>query len=183
MCLTVGLLGAARYQSTSPLDSTSTLAWFNDGGDDVLVSGTLVDAPDIRDTYTNLRLQAQLVDTGLDRINVSGLLLARVSPNQDYHYGENLRLRGMLQTPPSSEDFSYRDYLARQGVHSYMSRAEVTLLPGNGGTALLSGLYRLREAALHNVYRLFLDPEASLLAGILVGVDSGSARAHRAGVQ
>ena len=141
----------------------------------MLVTGTLVDPPDVRDTYTNLRLQTQIVDTGLDQVKVSGLLLARVGTNQDYHYGDILRLRGMLETPPSSEAFSYRDYLARQGIHSYMSRAEVTLLPGNGGSALLASIYRLRDLSLRNVYRLFVDPEASLLAGILLGVDFGIA--------
>ncbi len=76
------------------------MAAFNDGGYQVLVTGTLVDPPDVRDTYTNLRVQAQMVDTGLDRVKASGLLLARVGPNQEFHYGDNVRLRGDLKTPP-----------------------------------------------------------------------------------
>jgi competence protein ComEC len=172
-CLSSVLVGAARYQSSVPAQATNQIAWFNDRSYDLMVTGTLVEPPDVRDTYTNLRLQTQQVDTGKDQFKVSGLLLARVDANHDYHYGDTLRLRGRLETPPANEDFSYRDYLARQGIYSYMSSAEVTTLPGRGGNPVSSAMYALKQVALQNVYRLFLDPEASLLAGILLGVDTG----------
>ena len=61
----------------------------------------------------------------------------RVPALADYEYGQRVRVRGNLKTPPENEEFSYRDYLARQGIHSYMSIADVTVLPGNGGNPLL----------------------------------------------
>ncbi len=165
-------LGAARLEAAIPRVDISQLAWFNDRAYDLLVSGTLIEPADYRDQYTNLRLQVSEVDTGLNRFRVSGLLLARVPPNRVYHYGEMVRLRGRMQTPPENEEFSYRDYLAYQGVLSYMPVAEVTRLPGFGGNPLVAAMYALKERALERVYRLFPDPEASLLAGILLGVDS-----------
>ena len=106
---------------------------------------------------------------------VNGLLLARVNENQTYHYGDIVRLRGRLQTPPENEDFSYRDYLAREGILSYMPSADATLLPGSGGNPIVAFIYGIKDKSFENVYRLFLDPEASLLAGILLGIDSGLA--------
>ncbi len=167
------LFGAARHQFTVTPVSISQLAWFNDREYDMLVTGTLAEPPDYRDTYTNLRLQVSEVDTGEGRYKVSGLLLAQVPVNQTYQYGENLRLRGRLQTPPEYEDFSYRDYLAREGILSMMSNAEATVLPGNAGNPVFSVIYAFKEKSLSNIYRLFPDPEASLLAGILLGVDTG----------
>ncbi len=172
-CMVALLLGAARFQSTVPRQDISRIAWFNDRKYDLLVTGTLVEPADERDTYTNLRLQVREVDTGENQFEVNGLLLARVDPNRTYRYGDLLRLRGRLQTPPANEDFSYRDYLARQGILSYMADAEATLLPGNGGNPLAAAIYAIKARSLDNVYRLFPDPEASLLAGILLGVDSG----------
>jgi len=166
-------LGAARLQSTVPSRTISQIAWFNDRPYDLLVTGTLIEPPDARDGYSNLHLRAQQVDTGLRSFQVGGLVLARVGPNQAYHYGDILRLRGRLETPPANEDFSYRDYLARQGIHSIMTLAEATVLPGRGGNLIMGAVYSLKEHALQNVYRLFPDPEASLLAGILLGVDTG----------
>jgi competence protein ComEC len=172
-CAIALFAGAARYQATVPRPSISEVAWFNDRDYDILVTGTLVEPPDYRDTYTNLRLSVEEVDTGQYQFKVNGLLLARISENQTYHYGDIVRLRGRLQTPPEDEDFSYRDYLAREGILSYMPDAEVTLLPGSDGNPLLTLVYGLKDRSLENIYRLFLDPEASLLAGILLGVDSG----------
>jgi competence protein ComEC len=165
--------GAARYQIGLPTQSLSEVATYNDAGYEVLVSGTLIEPADVRDTYTNLRLVARDIDTGAGAVPVQGLVLARVGPNRSFQYGQNLRLRGELLTPPSNEDFSYRDYLARQGIRSYMPAAEATVLPGVGGSLLLRGISAVKSVSVRNIYRLFLDPEASLLAGILLGEDNG----------
>jgi competence protein ComEC len=47
------------------------------------------------------------------------------------------------------------------------------VLPGQGGNLVSAALYQFKEKALENIYRLFPDPESSLLAGILLGVDTG----------
>ncbi|HLO33200.1 MAG TPA: ComEC/Rec2 family competence protein [Anaerolineales bacterium] len=167
------LLGAARYQASVPKFDAFHIAFYNDRDYDLLITGTLIEPPDYRDNYTNLRLKVGKVDTGDFDLPVSGLLLARVSDNQVFHYGEVLRLRGKLKTPPEDEEFSYRDYLAAQHIHSYMSSAAVTILPGRGGNPFSRALYALKEKTLANIYRLFPDPESSLLAGILLGVDTG----------
>ncbi len=172
-CLVTLVVGAARYQETQPRFSPSDVAFYNDRQYDLLVTGWLTEPPDYRDTYTNLRISVEKVDTGEIEIPIRGLLLARVSANETYHYGERMRLRGQLQTPLENEDFSYRDYLARQGIHSSMSSAEVTLLPGRSGNVVAAAIYALKEKSLARIYRLFPDPEASLLAGILLGVDTG----------
>ena len=166
-------LGAVRYQMSVPKFDAFHIAFYNDREYDLLITGTLIEPPDYRDSYTNLRLKVTSVDTGDRELPASGLLLARVSNNQVFHYGDILRLRGKLKTPPENEDFSYRDYLAAQHIHSYMSSSEVTVLPGNGGNPFSRALYALKDKALNNIYRLFPDPESSLLAGILLGVDTG----------
>jgi competence protein ComEC len=166
-------LGAARYQISVPRFNAFHIAFYNDREYDLLITGTVIEPPDYRDNYTNLRLRVSKVDTGDRNLPANGLLLARVSNNQVFHYGDILRLRGKLKTPPENEDFSYRDYLAAQHIHSYMSSAEITVLPGRGGNSISFALYQFKEKALENVYRLFPDPESSLMAGILLGVDTG----------
>ncbi|HZM23965.1 MAG TPA: ComEC/Rec2 family competence protein [Anaerolineales bacterium] len=169
-------LGAVRYQLSIPKFDAFHIAFYNDRDYDLLITGTVIEPPDYRDNYTNLRLSVSAVDTGDGDLEASGLLLVRVSNNQTFHYGDRLRLRGKLQTPPENEEFSYRDYLAAQHIHSYMSSAEVTILPDKGGNPISSALYALRDRSLENIYRMFPDPESSLLAGILLGVDTGLTR-------
>ncbi|HJR79002.1 MAG TPA: ComEC/Rec2 family competence protein [Anaerolineales bacterium] len=166
-------LGAARYQLSVPDFDANHIAFYNDREYDLLITGTIAEPPDYRDNYTNLRVDVEKVDTGDRDLPVHGLILVRASNNQVFHYGDRLRLRGTLQTPPENEDFSYRDYLAAQHIHSYMSSAEVTVLPGGGGNPVSAALYAVKDRSLENIYRMFPDPESSLLAGILLGVDTG----------
>ena len=111
-------LGSAYYQARQPNIDAFHIAFYNDRDYELLITGSLAEAPDYRDKYTNLRINVKAVDTGDGDLPVSGEILVRVAPNEEYTYGERLRLRGQLKTPPENEEFSYRDYLARQGIHA-----------------------------------------------------------------
>jgi len=167
------LLGAARYHYSLPFVDAHYISWYNDREYEVLITGTLVSPPDERDTYTAVRMDVSAVDTGDETLPVHGLILARVAPNGDWHYGDVVRLRGYLKTPPRGEVFSYQDYLAHQGIHAYMPEAEATKLPFTGGNPFLRLVYAFREQAVAHVHKIFPDPEAALLSGILLGDDNG----------
>ncbi|MBV6393326.1 MAG: hypothetical protein KPEEDBHJ_02566 [Anaerolineales bacterium] len=165
--------GAAYFQARQPKIDSFHIAFFNDRAYELLATGSIAEPPDYRDSYTNLRINVESVDTGDGDLPASGQILVRVLPNETYEYGERIRLRGELKTPPENEEFSYRDYLARQGIHSYMTKAETTRLPGNDGVPVYRLIYSLKAKLVENAYKIFPDPEASLFAGILFGVDTG----------
>lgn len=173
MALAAFFAGAARFQSTIPKVDEHYIAWYKDRDYELLVTGTVTDPPDVRDTYTNLRLQVTSVDTGDESLDVRGLILARTTNDRQWQYGDVVRVRGHLQTPPSNEDFSYRDYLARQGILAYIPDAETTLLPFTDGDATLRLIYAFKDKADAKIHKIFPEPEASLMAGILLGDDNG----------
>ncbi|MBK9208928.1 MAG: ComEC/Rec2 family competence protein [Anaerolineales bacterium] len=170
------LCGAWWYQFRQPAIDAFHIAFYNDRDYEILVTGTLAEPPDYRDTYTNLHIKVEAVDSGSGDLPARGAVLVRVPTLVKYEYGERVRVRGDLKTPPEDEEFSYRDYLAREGIHSYMSIADVTILPGNGGNLFFVQVYKLKDKLLEHTYRLYHDPEASLMAGILLGVDTGLTR-------
>ncbi len=166
-------LGAARYQAQQPVITASHIAYYNDTPQRIYITGTLVEPPDVRDTYINLRLEVDSVDLGKGDIPVHGPLLVRLGNEYELKYGDRVRVRGLVQTPPEGEEFSYRDYLALQGLHSILSTNAVTLIPFGGYTEPIPAfIYRVRASLLNRIYRLFPEPEASLLAGILLGQDN-----------
>jgi len=168
-------IGAIRYELDRPTIKPSFIAYYNDQSVEFIMDGILVEPPDMRDTYINLRLRLkQLHQVGDSQfIPVTGLLLARVSTSTSYSYGDCIRLQGHLETPPENEDFSYHDYLAHQGIYSYSPYPTSSLLQQGQGNPIYSALYGFRQHALDVVYSLYPDPEASLSAGILLGVQSG----------
>jgi competence protein ComEC len=170
-------LGGLRYQASLPdLSDPNFIASHNDTGEHVTITCVVDSFPDLRDNYLYLRIQTENIrpyGTTTQREPVYGTLLARLDPETIYHYGDRLQLSGFLETPPEAEDFSYREYLARQGVYSYMGSARAILLDTDQGNPFWSAIYKLKERALLTVYQLWPDPEASLFAGILLGVETG----------
>jgi len=169
-------LGAGRYQSIQPdLLNRAQIASHNDTGESVTVTGVLDTPPDVRDTYINLRVESEVIRLrdGVQRTPVEGLVLARVDPDEEWHYGDRVTLTGRLETPPVEEDFSYRDYLARQGVYAYFPFARAVFIEPGQGNAIKEAIFFVKERALETVYQLFPDPEASLISGILLGVETG----------
>ena len=168
------LLGGARYQMVQPPAklSSSMVAYYNELPRRVYVTGVLAEPPDIRDTYMNLRIDVSKVDTGGGDQEVTGTILVRLTNEYKVAYGDHVRVRGFIRTPSENEEFSYRDYLARQGIHSMLSTGSVTILPGTETDPFWAYMYRIRASMVKRVYMLFPDPEASLLAGILFGVDN-----------
>jgi competence protein ComEC len=175
LMLFVAALGAAYFQFVQPAFTPDFIAWYNDSNPDIIVEGVIVDPPDIRDAYTNLRVQVEQLRPETDLVfrPVVGLLLVSIYDPGHWAYGDRLRLEGRLETPPENEQFSYRDYLAHQGIYSQMRGPRVNVIGHGQGSPFLAAIYALRDHALSMVYTLWPDPEASLLAGILLGVESG----------
>ncbi len=165
--------GAARLRLSVPPVDEHNVAWYRDGENELLLTGTVAGPPDVRDTYTNIRLDTTSISTGDLTFDVSGPILARIARGRDLHYGDVVRVRGHLVTPPSNEAFSYQEYLARQGILAYMPDAEATILPFTGGDPVLRLIYAFKDKALARIQKIFPAPEAALMAGILLGDDNG----------
>jgi len=111
---------------------------------------------------------------------VKDLVLIQAPPFTDFRYGDRVRAEGKLQTPMGTGDFDYREYLARQGVYSIMSRPCVTArsVACDQGFAPLAWFAPFTGRAFKARAKLVLvrilpEPQASLLTGILLGDDSG----------
>jgi competence protein ComEC len=74
------------------------------------------------------------------------------------------------------EDFDYRDYLAQRNIYSLMGYAEVKWLSGGDGATWKRTLLDFKGRAQATIARILPEPEASLLTGILLGVESGIPR-------
>jgi competence protein ComEC len=173
LCL---LAGAWRFTITIPHFGASDLATYNDQGQ-VTLRGLVTGEPDERDTYTNLRLDAESMITpgGAERA-VRGVALLRAPRYPEYRYGDRLQVTGRLETPPAFETFSYRDYLARRGVYTIIGWPGIELLARDQGSRFWAALYAFKKQAQGVIARLTPEPQAALLTGILLGVETGIPR-------
>ncbi len=166
-------LGAWRLEISQPVLTADFIGTYNDAPASVWVTGYILKEPDVRDTYANLVVDVTDLDTGNGDFAARGRVLIRLYNEQELEYGQLVRARGLLQTPPENEQFSYKEYLARQGIHSYMSVGVVTVLPRSNANPLWQAIYWSNAHLYDSIYAIFPDPEASLLSGILLGNDNG----------
>jgi competence protein ComEC len=173
-CCAALCFGAARYALAQPRIDENHVAYYNDFAAEVGLQGTVVKEPDVRDRYVNLRVAAERITfaDGASQV-VAGDVLVRANRFPVIPYGAQVTVNGRLQTPPEDADFSYKDYLARQGVHSTMPQAQVSILAEGQGNPLLHTVFAIKQKAQDAINQLIPDPEAALLSGILLGNDNG----------
>jgi competence protein ComEC len=97
--------------------------------------------------------------------------LVRAPRYPELLYGDRLRVRGQLETPPVFDSFSYRDYLGRQGIHSMVRWARITTLERDQANWFYRWLLGLKRRALSVIADIVPEPSASLLSGILLGIE------------
>lgn len=172
-------IGAARIAFHTPEAANGHVAGLNEQGRYRIV-GVIAAPPELREQSSLLRVEAEtaaaLDDSGRpgEAYAVRGLVMVVLPPNTSWKYGDRLALDGSPVTPPGAGEegeFSYREYLARQGIYSYLKFPRVRRLDKDAGNPLLAVIYGVREWSYNQIYRLFPAPEAPLLAGILLGMD------------
>jgi len=163
-------LGMLRVQTSQFMLSPEEVSWYNERGQTTLIAKVIA-PPLAGERFTQVRVEAEQVVFD-QPIDVDGRVLLWLPNSYAVAYGERLRLVGELQTPSEDDDFSYKDYLSRQGIHSLMPFPKISLLQENAGNWLLSIIYSLRDNAHHTLRRIFPMPESSLFSGILLGIQS-----------
>ncbi len=166
------LFGILRYLYAIPHFDKDHIASYNDLGW-IEIRGTVSGEPDVRSTYTDLPVAAEEVRFEGEEHKTKGKVLVRAPRYPEYFYGDRLRIRGFLTTPPEFEDFSYREYLARQGIYSLLRRPQITLLARNQGNPAYAALFAFKRRMQAVIARLLPEPQAALLTGILLGVRTG----------
>lgn len=165
--------GAVWFTVRQPRFDENFLPTYNGIGE-VTIDGVIEADPDVRDTYLNLRVTADrlTMPDGSSR-PIEGLVLVRPSRPADFRYGDRVRVTGELTAPPEFATFSYRDFLARQGIYSMIDRPRLSVLARDQGSPILAAIYTLRARGRAVIAQILPEPSASLLTGILLGDDSG----------
>ncbi|MEW6230763.1 MAG: DNA internalization-related competence protein ComEC/Rec2 [Chloroflexota bacterium] len=166
------LLGALRYQAALPPAGSQPLQHCRERGP-VEIIGRVTEEPDVRDRWTYLRVQVEGLTCGDDPAPAAGAVQVRARRYPEYRYGDVLRVRGQLSEPPVYEDFSYRDYLARRGIYAVVNEPRIEIVARDRGNPLISRLLQLKSSLHASLVRAVPEPQASLLAGILLGLKPG----------
>jgi competence protein ComEC len=154
------LLGVLRFQTVV---ATNNLSPFY--GKSALVSGTIIEEPDIREDKIYLTLGKIKVDGQA----VYDKILVSVYPSHNFSYGDGLEVSGKIQEPAVFEDFNYKNYLSRYGIDAVMYYPNFDVVSQNQGNKLKAKLLEVKHKFTANLTKVLPEPQNALLAGILVG--------------
>ncbi len=178
------LTGTLRYAShpLTPCWSTGDLATYNLPAEQafdrdapmVTLHGYVNSYPLVSDARQRLHVRVESLARDGEVLDVRGDVRLNTGTRERYVYGQPVTVRGRLVTPPVFEDFSYRDYLARKGVHSLVYGAQIDVLPGpTRGSVLNRALYQFRARGEAFLNRALPEPYAALANGMLLGIEAG----------
>ncbi len=168
--VTVAALCAGAWR-TALIPPSSEIAAYN--GSAGTITGIVAVEPDLRDDRIQLRVAAESIFAHNHHQATSGLVLVEAERSATVAYGDRIRATGSLTMPPSWDTFSYAAYLARQGIFSRMPNAAVEVSSAGHGSPMQSLLLELKQSVKRSIGDALPDPQASLLAGILTGDESG----------
>jgi competence protein ComEC len=174
--LLFALLGAWRYQA-EPFDAcfgaSDVAYWQTEGGVRATVEGVVAGYPQVRDGGTGYELAAERLTVDGQTVVAQGRVWVAAPSYPAYRYGDRLRVSGLLMSPPVSDDFDYRRYLAARGIHSLMRRPSIEMVDSGGGHPFWRALYAFRARGGQVLNRILPEPAASLTNGMVLGIEGG----------
>ena len=174
LALAAFALGAIVYVFSLPVFNPQFCAFYNEKSD-VDLEVVVVEPPEARDGSQNLVVKVvslhplYIESTGFNPERIRGKVLIQTAPGEAYSYGDRLRLRAELQTPPEGSGFDYRAYLRHQGIYSSVQYARLEIIGSGEGNPLLQIIYAARSQAMKSLESIFPAQESALLKGILLG--------------
>lgn len=163
-------LGMFRFDQVDTVFKNDLLVPYANQAVDVLVR--IVEEPDVRES--SVRLVTDIVSLS-DSLFVSpSRILVVTDLYPERKYGDILRLRGVLKEPgnftnDSGREFDYVSYLKNKRIRFELTRPHVEFVRHEEATLGIATLLRIKGFFVNLIENTFVEPESSLLGGLLVG--------------
>ncbi len=142
-------------------------------GTQVIVSGIVIDEPDIRENNTHISVEFKEIENDSPK-GVYGSALVFVPRYPEYKYGDVLKLSGKLEYPKAFTEadgriFDYPAYLRTKDIRYQMRYPHIEIIQAGQGSPLIATLFYLKHSFINAISSVLPEPHNSLLGGLLLG--------------
>jgi len=176
LCFIFLILIAWRYQIAESRIRNNELKQYNDLEEKVILIGTIIKEPDIREKSTKLTIKTTEVRPPLTSGGrTSTRILATTARYPEYKYGDELKITGKLQTPLIFEGFDYKDFLENKGIYSviYYPQIEVFVRGRtsykNFGMGVYAKILDFKDRLRQGIYGFLSPPQSEILGSMILG--------------
>ncbi len=165
IAITLGLLIALlTVQRTTHEPSPLTIDYYANESK-VTLTGIISDEPDRRPLQTKYTISVN---------EFSGKVLATDRAQwPEFNYGDEVEVKGKLERPGKIERFSYDNYLSRFDIYSVIYWARFNKISSGHGNLIFSKLFSIKKTFESQINKIYAEPHASFLAGLLTGSRKG----------
>ncbi len=170
LCLILFILGITRYTLAFPFTKDHIS---NKNGTKQTITGYISAEPDIRSDGVRYILT--------NKQNSGGRVYFKAPLYPRYSYGDKLEVKCSLRTPEPIEDvkntsqrvFRYDLFLARYHVFSLCQEPSIKKIGEGDGSKILGNILSIKEIVADKINKLWHEPHASFMAGLLYGYRGG----------
>ncbi len=200
-CILFLVLGILRLQVSEFTIIHDKVSLFNDRPEKIMLAGTIIDDPDVRETSQKLKVMIDHADS---------IVLVTTARYPEYHYLDAITVTGKLKTPMETaatpkagespranladggprpeqsgrEEFSYKNYLLKDGIYSVMDFPVVALISTNHEhnplTFLYEKLLQFKRTLRQSIHLNFAPPHSAIIEGIILGGTTSMSRETKA---
>lgn len=158
--------GVYRTHLLLPVSEEHVSSW---NGQTVQITGRVVREPDIRQESVRYVLEVVAVDGDPvhGRVHLKLFLYPRFS------YAEQITVRCRLTAPEPFDGFRYDMYLANQRIFSLCEQGSVLSSEGAHKSTAFARLFAVKNKLATRINRLWPEPYAGFMAGLLYGYRGG----------
>ncbi len=168
-CILFFALGIGRFQTSQLGVENDVISKLNDSNKSVVLLGQIIDEPDVRQSYQNLRVK-------VDKTN--SIILVSANLRFKFNYLDKVKIKGELKTPEIfvsslGTDFDYKKYLSKEGIYSIMNFPSVEIVSKvhqyNATSFLYEKVLFLKDKLKNSIDENFVSPQNAVLRGIILG--------------
>ncbi len=173
-------LGIIRYEikDSKPLDINLE----NNVGNKVVISGVISDEPTRKEKQAILVVDFNNIIISSSTLAVSGKGIVSTDLYPELKYGDLISISGKLEKPvnisnsssdvTSASGFDYVSYLGKDNIFYKIDFAKTKFISSGHGNIIKRILFKIKNSFISNLNKTIVEPEASLLSGILLGAKS-----------
>lgn len=156
------ILAIWRYDIAIPNHSNKYISYYNE--QEYEFDGYISAEPDVRIADVRYIVKSEKLK---GKVYVKNQLYPR------YQYGDRVKIKCSLKSPEAFDGFRYDMYLANMGVFSLCNNASFYQLEGRNGNIVFGQLMKYKNIFAQRVNKLWHEPYASFVAGLLYGYRGG----------
>jgi len=165
-CLLAMALGLGRYKISIPRLGPEDISFYQE--EEIIFRAKIVERPVEKMDKIQLTVEAQELAGRSVRGRV--LITLPLITEQNYHYGDLLRVEGKLYPPQDFPAFSYTNYLARYEIYSLCYYPQIKIIARDQGNFFFAGLNKLKNKVKDKIDLYFTQPQGAVIAALLLGL-------------